>query len=167
MKGYRRSSYNDETNLIHLGDSDVAPTNSVFNNHSNQEAKNLADTIIMIHIIPNISNLTHSFIVSSLSDVIILYHPRKATSIQTTINISIIYPTILRTCSLTNKAPVSPSATSPFIADFRDVHFVVCQITFPYISKLPAACTVLNIDRLASPNIDSIDANKNFLIVFM
>ena len=166
MNGYRRSSYKDATNLIHLGESDDAPTNSVFSSPSNQDARNLADTIIIIHIIPNITNLTHSFIVSSLSDVIILYHPRKATRIQTTINISIIYPTILRTCTLTNVAHFSSVTTSQCTAVFRDVPFVVCQITFPYTSMLPAH-TVLNIDKLASPNIESIDANKNFLIAFM
>ena len=47
---------------------------------------NLADTIIITHITQNITNLIHSFIVSSFSDVMILYAQKNATATQTAIN---------------------------------------------------------------------------------
>jgi hypothetical protein len=50
-------------------------------------ARNLAETIMIIHNIPNPTNLIQSFMESSLSDVIILYPPMKATAIQITIKI--------------------------------------------------------------------------------
>jgi hypothetical protein len=50
-------------------------------------ARNLAETMIIIHNIPNPTNLIPSFIESSLSDVIILYPPMNAIAIQITIKI--------------------------------------------------------------------------------
>jgi hypothetical protein len=76
INGYNIFSYKAEANSTQLGwlvkllfvnSSVIIPLSPT--NHS---AKNLADTIIMIHIIPNITNLIHSFNESSLSDVIIL-----------------------------------------------------------------------------------------------
>ena len=90
MNGYTSFLYKSDANLIHLGVSSQASTNSVSSKSVNPVAKNLAETMIMIHIIPNTTNLIHSFIVFSSSDVIILYHPMNATAIHTTINISII-----------------------------------------------------------------------------
>jgi len=93
MKGNKTFSYNDEANLIHLGLSISASLNSAVIiplSPTKLSAKNLAETMIIIHIIPNITSLIHSFIVFSSSDVIILYHPMNATAIHTTIKISMI-----------------------------------------------------------------------------
>jgi hypothetical protein len=94
MKGNMIFWYKLSANLIQLGVSDsFIGTNSsliIPFSQTKDEAKKPADTIIIIHTIQNITNLIHSFILSSLSDVIILYHPINATAIHITINISII-----------------------------------------------------------------------------
>jgi hypothetical protein len=92
MKGYIMWLYRLSANLIQLGPVATSPNSCsiipLF--QTNPLAINLADTITIIHIIQNNTNLIHSLRVSSLSDVIILYPPKNATAIHITINMSII-----------------------------------------------------------------------------
>jgi hypothetical protein len=92
MKGYIMWLYRLSANLIQLGPVATSPNSCsiipLF--QTNPLAINLADTITIIHIIQNTTNLIHSLSVSSLSDVIILYPPKNATAIHITINMSII-----------------------------------------------------------------------------
>jgi hypothetical protein len=82
--------YKPSARAIQLGSSSPILTNSFLiipPSQTSEDAINCADTIIIIHKTPKITNLIHHFMSSSLSDVIILYPQKKATAIHTTINI--------------------------------------------------------------------------------
>jgi hypothetical protein len=94
MKGNIIVLYKFSAKFIQLGQlaSVVPPNSSVMipSFQTRDDAKNFADTMIIIHIIPKTTNLIHSFRFSSLSDVIILYPPKNAIAIHTTMKMSII-----------------------------------------------------------------------------
>jgi hypothetical protein len=127
MKGYITALYKLSANCIQLGlfQSELANSFVIIQSvHTRAFAINLADTIIIIHNIPNITSLIPSFIVSSFSDVIILYHPINATTIHITMKKSITYHIITLTCSLNKSDQCALTTSHQFIAEEREVSIV-------------------------------------------
>jgi hypothetical protein len=125
IKGYIIVLYRLSANTIQLGLWSFTANSCVIIPlfQTKEFAINLAETIIIIQIIQNITNLIPSFKFSSFSEVIILYHPKNAIAIQTTMKKSITYHISTLTCSLNSSDPVLSITTSPpFIALDND-HF--------------------------------------------
>jgi hypothetical protein len=167
MNGNISFSYKFFANFIQLGSESDAPPISVLiipPSQTNPSAKKLADIIIIIHNIPNMTNLIHSFILSSEFEVIILYPPKKAIAIHITINISIAYQMSDFTCFV-NKSDHLPVSTSLSIALSIDVHSIVASMT-PSKGDASSAKVQFKL-KILILNADSINVNNAFLIDFI